>query len=246
MQTERDFQHHPTQTLYPRGKWGPERWLDLPKVTHFHRCTFYLTWFFFYHITPFPWNLSEIPWEGSQLEAKVTTQSATLPIIPSVRIPTCHCPQTIQRDTPFPSPESMCIIQVVYPSTSCQLWRTQSNIFSPFRYVELCKQSPSQASTEAFSVSPGIQGRCEGTQIRLDMNKNGSHSIELAVSSLKILKFHSGSTGKWALTCGSGFPGWQGRKDGNCTTCLLGTSLGNFLDLFLDLLCYRKMFSLKF
>lgn len=38
--------------LYPRGKWGPERRLDLPKVTHFQRCTFYLTWFLSHHTFP--------------------------------------------------------------------------------------------------------------------------------------------------------------------------------------------------
>lgn len=80
----------------------------------------------------------------------------------------------------------------------------------------MCKQNPSQASTEAFSVSPGIQGRCEGTQIRLDMDKNGSHSLQLAVSEFledsEVLFMLSGEMGfdLWQWLPGvTGQKGWQ-------------------------------------
>lgn len=44
------------------------------------------------------------------------------------------------------------------------------------------------------------------------MNKNGSHSIELAVSSLKILKFHSGSVGEMGFDLWQWLPGVTGQK----------------------------------
>lgn len=209
VQTERDFLNIPP-IHFIKEKNESQRG-DLTYLrSHTSRDAIFI-WLGFYHSTSFPWNLAQIPWDRSKPEAKITFQSSTFTSIPTLQALSLPIEHTrilllffflFLKKTFF---FFLCIIQVVYPSTSHQHWWTQSNIFSHFRTL-------ARPAERLLSVSSGIQGRCEGNQFSWIWKKTGSHSIQLAVSSLKVLKFHPGKVAfdLWQWLPGvPGQNGWQ-------------------------------------
>lgn len=159
--------------------------LTSPKVTNLQRCNFYLAWFLSQHTFSLELGTNSLGWKptwGQINGAQCQPQSLIFKSILQIQLVTAHRPHSYT----FSSFCILCIIQGVYPSIGHQVWWTQPNIFSPFRYLNWADRTLGRSAQRLLlSVTPGTQDRCKGTtwegtpQFRVDVEKNVSHSTQL-------------------------------------------------------------------
>lgn len=151
------FLNYPTHTLYQRKKWVPERWLDLPQVTHLQRCNFYLAWFLSQYICPLELGTNSLrqkpTWGQNNISEFYLHKHAYTP-----GLVTSHRTSTYTSSFFFIPKVNILFLSCASFRWFIQVPATNTDGHSQ-TYSLISEASPGQQ--RGFSLS-GIQGRCRG------------------------------------------------------------------------------------